>query len=211
MHTVTDVYFLCASVMPVHPNEEFKNQTGEFQVGGNGSIDQFKEPAELVTSMSIIPSDADPMSAEAVHHKDQLDYLAEYLLNDIDSNIPITTDEISVMEKVNSLCSLIQKGNLEGSNSLTENHCDTFMNPTTVDINQNKENLEGVVFNGKSSVFESICGLGWEEPAENPSMEPETTEMIKKDPYSDLFLNLPHMTSPPKFINFSDDNVSHFG
>ncbi|KAL9668438.1 hypothetical protein QQ045_002820 [Rhodiola kirilowii] len=95
-----------------------------------GSSGQYKEPSRphhhpmsklaLMNYLdSIIAPVADPSPAEAAERKAQLEHLAEILVNDIsdDSHLPPLTDEKSVMARINSLCSLLQKQPVDGSKS----------------------------------------------------------------------------------------------
>uniref|UniRef100_A0A7N0VGY8 TRF2/HOY1 PH-like domain-containing protein n=1 Tax=Kalanchoe fedtschenkoi TaxID=63787 RepID=A0A7N0VGY8_KALFE len=200
------------SVMTVSPVKGFMHQTDDFQRARKRRMGQYKEPTGLRVSLSkldlvnyldnIVAPVIDPSPAEVAERKAQLEHLADLLLNDSDSNLPLPTDENSVMARVNSLCCLLQKDPLEGTNSFKSIQHDVFINPSAVGTSH-KENTKDVFFHPTGSAV-------MEGARDNPAMKPPSG-MMRKDSFSDLLLNLPRIASLPKFLNnISEDSENPF-
>uniref|UniRef100_A0A7N0UPT6 TRF2/HOY1 PH-like domain-containing protein n=2 Tax=Kalanchoe fedtschenkoi TaxID=63787 RepID=A0A7N0UPT6_KALFE len=203
-----------SSVMTVSPMEGFMHQIDDFQGAINMSMGQYKDPAGIRPSMSkldlmncldnMMGPVADPSSAEAAERKSQIEHLADIMLNDSDSHLPPPTDENSVMARVNSLCSLLQKDPVEAPNTFRDIQHDVSLNPSTMGTNH-KENPNGIFFNPTTMHADSHM----EEAEDNLAMRP--TGLMRKDSYGDLVLNLPHIESLPKFLNnISEDCENPF-
>ncbi|CAM8914468.1 unnamed protein product [Rhodiola kirilowii] len=209
-----------SSVMAVRHMDGFMNQSNDLQGASKRGIGQYKEPAGLRPSMSkldlvnyldnMVAPVADPSSAEAAERKAQLEHLADILLNDSDCQLPPPTDEQSVMARVNSLCCLLQKDTVEGSNSFKENPLDAFLNPSALGTNHHKDNPHDLFFNPTTTFGDGHSASGMEESSYSSAMRPPTG-MMRKDSFSDLLLNLPRIASLPKFLNnISEDGENHF-
>ncbi|XP_031385128.1 uncharacterized protein LOC116198985 isoform X2 [Punica granatum] len=108
-------------------------------------------------------------------NRDVLEELTRYLLND--STIPGTTDEQSLMSRVNSLCNLLQKD--------AATRADTYV-------------ANDRVF---TKVWKSDAGVGPSDPGAELSGGPATARaMTRKDSVGELLLNLPRIASLPHIL-----------
>ncbi|XP_057430434.1 uncharacterized protein LOC130723409 isoform X2 [Lotus japonicus] len=122
-----------------------------------------------------------PLSAGGSEYQEILEDIAQHLLND--NQVAATSDEKSLMSRVNSLCCLLQKDPVPAQNShLPED--------STVD---------GPV--AEKDVKPS------EEDSKDTSGGKQGLGMSRKDSFSDLLLHLPRITSLPKFLfNISEED-----
>ncbi|KAL2322194.1 hypothetical protein Fmac_026573 [Flemingia macrophylla] len=148
------------------------------------SVSDFIGQIELCLSEQMTSGNP-PFSDGGLEYKEVLEDIAQHLLND--NQVAATSDEKSLMSRVNSLCCLLQKDPVTVQNS-------NFAEESTV---------EGPL-DGKE------C-----KPAEEESREAsggkQALGMSRKDSFSDLLLHLPRIASLPKFLfNISEeDDDSH--
>lgn len=121
-----------------------------------------------------------PLSREEQESLEILEDISRCLFNDAQYGSS-TSDEKSVMSKVNSLCCLLQK------------------DPTTFQDLGPKTNNENE--NGKS-VYEpkNVSGLVIEEEGDDDDIKRGNDGMSRKDSVGDLLLNLPRIASLPQFF-----------
>lgn len=148
------------------------------------SVSDFIGQIELCLSEQMTSGNP-PFSDGGSEYKEVLEDIAQHLLND--NQVAATSDEKSLMSRVNSLCCLLQK------------------DPVTVqNLNYAEDStVEGPV-DGKDV-----------KPAEEESTDASGGKhalgMSRKDSFSDLLLQLPRIASLPKFLfNISEeDGDSH--
>ncbi|XP_022749490.1 uncharacterized protein LOC111298968 isoform X2 [Durio zibethinus] len=135
-----------------------------------------------------------PSSEHRPDCQEKLEEIAQYLLSD--TQFTTTSDEKSLMSRVNSLCCLLQKDTTTGTNSQA-----------------NGENYDGPD-NGKdvqlSKTHESefnITAKSLEGDTKEVSSSKQAPGMSRKDSFGELLLHLPRITSLPKFLfNISEDD-----
>ncbi|XP_027362850.1 uncharacterized protein LOC113870455 [Abrus precatorius] len=146
------------------------------------SVSDFIGQIELCLSEQITSGNP-PFSDGGSEYKEILEDIAQHLLND--NQVAATSDEKSLMSRVNSLCCLLQK------------------DPVTV---------QNTHFTEDGTVEEPDNG---KKPAEDESRDAsggkQALGMSRKDSFSDLLLHLPRIASLPKFLfNISEeDGDSH--
>ncbi|BAT79735.1 hypothetical protein LR48_Vigan04g039900 [Vigna angularis] len=149
------------------------------------SVSDFIGQIELCLSEQI-SSGNPPFSDGRAEYKEILEDIAQHLLND--NQVAATSDEKSLMSRVNSLCCLLQKDPVTVQNSHFTEDSSTIEGPDDgKDVKPAEEELRDVS-GGKQA-------LG----------------MSRKDSFSDLLLHLPRIASLPKFLfNISEeDGDSH--
>lgn len=130
----------------------------------------------------ITTSGNHPLSREEKESLEILEDISRCLFNDSQYG---SSDEKSVMSKVNSLCCLLQK------------------DPTTFqDLQSKPNNNNNNNENGKSLVYESkpVSGLLVIEDEGNDDNDDESNKISRKDSVGDLLLNLPRIASLPQFF-----------
>lgn len=114
-----------------------------------------------------------------------LDDIAQYLLSD--NQLSATSDEVSLMSRVNSLCCLLQKEPVQSSQTNGEN----YDGPNNKDDAQLKDNAE--LRDGKNIEEQTHI-----QPTDSGSIQ--ASAMSRKDSYGELLLHLPRIASLPKFL-----------
>ncbi|XP_008443831.1 uncharacterized protein LOC103487331 isoform X2 [Cucumis melo] len=115
-----------------------------------------------------------------------LDDIAQYLLSD--NQLSATSDEVSLMSRVNSLCCLLQKEPVQSSQTNGENYDE---GPNNKDDTQLKYTAE--LRDGKN--IEEHINI---QPTDSGSIQ--ASSMSRKDSYGELLLHLPRIASLPKFL-----------
>ena len=117
--------------------------------------------------------------------QEMLEEIAQHLLND--NKVITTSDEKSLMSRVNSLCCLLQKDPVTVQNS-------HFTEDNTVEGPDDGKDVKPAV-----------------EESKDASGGKQALGMSRKDSFSDLLLHLPRIASLPKFLfNISEeDGNSH--
>ncbi|KAK8695287.1 hypothetical protein V6N13_000453 [Hibiscus sabdariffa] len=120
--------------------------------------------------------------------QEMLEEIAQYLLSD--TQFTTTSDEKSLMSRVNSLCCLLQKDGTTGTNSQAkEENCDE---------------LDGKKFQLNRTARGEVKDS--EGDTEEVSRGKQTLGMSRKDSFGELLLHLPRIASLPKFLfNISED------
>lgn len=135
-----------------------------------------------------------PATDEGSGYQDVLEDIAQYLLNDNQSNT--ASDEKSLMSRVNSLCCLLQKDSANVQNSLAAEVPDAGggiqVKHHTEQIPDNKCRPDP-----KAS----------DQDTRDISGSKQVTGMSRKDSFGDLLLHLPRIASLPKFLfNISEED-----
>lgn len=118
-----------------------------------------------------------------------------------DSRHTITSDEKSVMSRVNSLCCLLQRDPLTAKEVPLDRGSNTTM---TSEDNKDKDELKMSDSKLKSKVAEESSFLHSE--SNDGSGCKQEPGMSRNDSVGDLLLNLPRIASLPQFcFNFSED------
>ncbi|KAL5146957.1 hypothetical protein HKD37_06G016722 [Glycine soja] len=149
------------------------------------SVSDFIGQIELCLTEQITSGNP-PFSDGGSEYKEILEDIAQHLLND--NQVAATSDEKSLMSRVNSLCCLLQKDPVTVQNS---------------HFTEDSSTVEGP-HDGKD------VKPGAEEPKDTSGGK-QALGMSRKDSFSDLLLHLPRITSLPKFLfNISEeDDDSH--
>ncbi|XP_072969715.1 uncharacterized protein [Typha angustifolia] len=113
------------------------------------------------------------LSGESLSSKEMLDDLAQYLLSD--SHITTAADEKSLMSRVNSLCSLIQKD---------ANHAGGE-DGNSADISNRKPAVGAAALNGESN---------------DASESQQPWRFSRNESFGELLMNLPRIASLPQFL-----------
>ncbi|KAK7354265.1 hypothetical protein VNO80_19724 [Phaseolus coccineus] len=148
------------------------------------SVSDFIGQIELCLSEQITSGNP-PFSDGGTEYKEILEDIAQHLLND--NQAAATSDEKSLMSRVNSLCCLLQKDPLTVQNS-------HFTEDSTVEGPDEGKDVKPA-----------------EEELRDVSGGKQALGMSRKDSFSDLLLHLPRIASLPKFLfNISEeDGDSH--
>ncbi|KAG6599137.1 hypothetical protein SDJN03_08915, partial [Cucurbita argyrosperma subsp. sororia] len=130
---------------------------------------------------------------QGLGYQDILEDIAQSLLND---NQSTTSDEKSLMKRVNSLCCLLQK---DPTNTTTQNSL--FNEESRGDgPDDRKSNKVGNVLRGDVEA-------AFTDDVKDNSDTKQTIGMSRKDSFSELMLHLPRITSIPNFLfNISEDS-----
>lgn len=176
------------------------------ELKGLGSWDQMQVPG-LRPSMSMsdlvnhienritkhrTPGDDHPLSNEEQESLRILEEISRCLFNDAQYGSSSTSDEKSIMSRVDSLCCLLQK------------------DPATIhDLKGGNETETG---NGQLMVEmgfnESVSGTGSKVPEDSSILEDDnkkTPGMPRNDSVGELLMNLPRIASLPQFFFSLDD------
>ncbi|KAK7411556.1 hypothetical protein VNO78_02990 [Psophocarpus tetragonolobus] len=147
------------------------------------SMSDFIGQIELCLSEQI--TTGNPFSDGGSECKEILEDIAQHLLND--NQVAATSDEKSLMSRVNSLCCLLQKDPVTVQNS-------HFTEDSTVQRPDDGKDIKTTV-----------------EESRDTSSGKQALGMSRKDSFSDLLLHLPRIASLPKFLfNISEeDGDSH--
>ncbi|GMI97578.1 hypothetical protein like AT4G30780 [Hibiscus trionum] len=125
-----------------------------------------------------------PSSENRPDSQEMLEEIAQYLLSD--TQFTTTSDEKSLMSRVNSLCCLLQK---DGTNSQAKG--------------ENCDGLDGKDIQINKTVKSEVKGFEGDPGA--PTSK-QTPGMSRKDSFGELLLHLPRIASLPKFLfNISED------
>lgn len=148
------------------------------------SVSDFIGQIELCLSEQITSGNP-PFSDGGSEYKEILEDIAQHLLND--NQVAATSDEKSLMSRVNSLCCLLQKDPVTVQNS-------HFTEDNTVEGPDDGKDVKPAV-----------------EESKDASGGKQALGMSRKDSFSDLLLHLPRIASLPKFLfNISEeDGNSH--
>ncbi|OVA17730.1 hypothetical protein BVC80_1835g106 [Macleaya cordata] len=185
----------------IEENGSMSSDAGQSKLGLLGHWDdQFKVPGiqpSMSTSDLVVMSHmghcvSEPMTSanpnplffvEGTENRDMLEEITQYLLSDTQQNPSATSDEKSIMSRVNSLCTLLQ------------------IDPTTMQNSQvNAEEEETQV--GKLTPPMSARREGDDF---NESIESKPG-MSRKDSLEELLFNLPRIASLPQLLyNISED------
>lgn len=121
-------------------------------------------------------------------YQDILEDIAQYLLND---NQSTTSDEKSLMKRVNSLCCLLQK---DPTNTTTQHDEVRSEGP-----DGRKNDKVGNILRGDVKAFP--------EDVNDNSGTKQAVGMSRKDSFGELLLHLPRIASIPKFLfNISEED-----
>ncbi|KAJ3699050.1 hypothetical protein LUZ61_002755 [Rhynchospora tenuis] len=145
---------------------------------------------QMTSGNSNLPGNAMPP-------KEMLEDLAQYLLSD--TQAASSSDEKSLMARVNSLCCLIQKdtNNAGGQNN---------MQPMHGNVSDEDADSDGV---GEDEDVNSklTIQLNMNNNNGDDSKEEKQAGMSRKDSFGDLLLHLPRIASMPQFLfNISEDS-----
>ncbi|KAK9130309.1 hypothetical protein Sjap_010796 [Stephania japonica] len=193
-----------SSVMDSYAIEDAGTRKGG-EIKGLNHLDQLKVPG-LRTSMSMSDlvdhigqclseqmTPGNPLFSE-VQNRETLEGIAQYLLSD--SQLASTSDEQSLMSRVNSLCCLLQKDPVSGHNLQLNNEVGTERR----DLNQLQQNPDSAR-DGKTSI--EFVTQGDVNDASGCKPMPS---MSRKDSLGDLLLHLPRIASLPQFLfNIPED------
>ncbi|XP_022158169.1 uncharacterized protein LOC111024711 isoform X3 [Momordica charantia] len=125
-------------------------------------------------------------------YQDILEDIAQYLLND---NQSTTSDEKSLMKRVNSLCCLLQK---DTTNTTTQNSL--FNDESRGEgPNDRKNDKVSNILRGDVKAFT--------DDVKDSSGTKQAVGMTRKDSFGELLLQLPRIASIPKFLfNISEED-----
>ncbi|KAJ4792650.1 ATP-dependent DNA helicase [Rhynchospora pubera] len=143
---------------------------------------------QMTSGNSDLPGNAMPP-------KEMLEDLAQYLLSD--TQAASSSDEKSLMARVNSLCCLIQKdtNNAGGQNNMQS------MNGSISDEDADSDGV-GEDVNSKLTIQ-----LNDNNNNSDDVKEEKPAGMSRKDSFGDLLLHLPRIASMPQFLfNISEDS-----
>ncbi|KAK7327767.1 hypothetical protein VNO77_21858 [Canavalia gladiata] len=144
------------------------------------SVSDFIGQIELCLSEQITSGNP-PFSDGGSECKEILEDIAQHLLSD--NQVAATSDEKSLMSRVNSLCCLLQK------------------DPVTV---QNSHSIKDCTVEGPDDGKDVTPA---EEESRDASGGKQALGMSRKDSFSDLLLQLPRIASLPKFLfNISEED-----
>lgn len=182
------------------------------------SVSDFIGQIELCLSEQITSGNP-PFSDGGSEYKEILDEIAHHLLND--NQVAATSDEKSLMSRVNSLYCLLQKDPVTMQSShFTEDstvegpdekslmsrvnslRCLLQKDPVTVQQNSHftEDNTVGGANDGKDV---NVA----EEEIRDASGGKQALGMSRKDSFNDLLLHLPRIASLPKFLfNISEED-----
>ncbi|KAG6673281.1 hypothetical protein I3842_16G103400 [Carya illinoinensis] len=149
--------------------------------------------SEQMTSGSL------PTADEGSEHHGILADIAQYLLND--NQLTSTSDEKSLMSRVNSLCCLLQKdsASVQNSQGNGESCTDGLDGGTGVEVKHKPEQMHDAKYRADLKVYEA--------DARDVSGSKQVPAMSRKDSFGDLLLQLPRIASLPKFLfNISEDD-----
>ncbi|RDX97945.1 hypothetical protein CR513_19207, partial [Mucuna pruriens] len=145
------------------------------------SVSDFIGQIELCLSEQITSGNP-PFSDGGSECKEILEDIAQHLLND--NQVAATSDEKSLMSRVNSLCCLLQK------DPVTRQHSH-FTEDSTVEVPEDGKDVKPA-----------------EEELRDASAGKQALGMSRKDSFSDLLLHLPRIASLPKFLfNISEEDA----
>ncbi|XVE63480.1 hypothetical protein DITRI_Ditri07aG0023900 [Diplodiscus trichospermus] len=139
-----------------------------------------------------------PSSENRPDCQEVLEEIAQYLLSD--TQFTTTSDEKSLMSRVNSLCCLLQKDSATGANSQAnaENY-DRPENGKDVQLNKAPESEFNITAKGDVKAFET--------DTKEVSSSKQAPGMSRKDSFGELLLHLPRIASLPKFLfNISEED-----
>lgn len=144
-----------------------------------------------------------PLSEEGTDCRDLLEDIAQYLLSD--TQLSTSSDEKSLMSRVNSLCCLLQKepGTAQNTQVIGESSDGRpdDVNNKDVQINNTFESMHD-----NDGMRDDIKPLEGDDTKDVSSSKP-TTGMSRKDSFGELLLHLPRIASLPKFLfNISEDD-----
>jgi len=136
----------------------------------------------------------------SIHEEEKnsiLEDIAQYLLSD--SQVPPTSDEKSLMSRVNSLCCLLQR---DPSTTNLQLKSEDAMNLSAHRMGDPKLGLASQEDNNLKEIPEQS---NTESNSRNDIQE--SSAMSRKDSVGDLLLNLPRIASLPQFLyNFWEDH-----
>lgn len=143
-------------------------------------------------------------------HKRVLDEIAQHLLGD--SLLTATFDEQSIIARVNSMCSLLQK---DASNTIASETSSGIVEEsvTGYDLAKNplgEDGESGDEVNNESSAFSRKCELvPSHQLVENSPLDSKQSTVIpRKESSGDLLLHLPRIASLPQFFIHASDELA---
>lgn len=142
-----------------------------------------------------------PTADEGSEYHGILADIAQYLLND--NQLTSTSDEKSLMTRVNSLCCLLQKdsASVQNSQGNGENCGDGLDGGTGVELKHKPEQMHDAKYRGDLKFYEA------DTRDVSGSKQVPVPAMSRKDSFGDLLLQLPRIASLPKFLfNISEDD-----
>ncbi|XP_040997911.1 uncharacterized protein LOC121243916 isoform X3 [Juglans microcarpa x Juglans regia] len=140
-----------------------------------------------------------PTADEGSESHEILADIAQYLLND--NQLTSTSDEKSLMSRVNSLCCLLQKdsASVQNSQGNGESCTDGLDGGTGVEVKHKPEQMHDAKYRADLKVYEA--------DTRDVSGSKQVPAMSRKDSFGDLLLQLPRIASLPKFLfNISEDD-----
>lgn len=142
-------------------------------------------------------------------HKRILDEISQHLLGD--SLLSATFDEQSIIARVNSMCSLLQK---DASNTIASETSPGKVEESVTGYDLAKDALAedgelGDEVNNESSAFLRRCELVPSQLFENSPLDSKQSTVIpRKESSGDLLLHLPRIASLPHFFIHASDELA---
>jgi len=142
-------------------------------------------------------------------HRRVLDEISQHLLGD--SLLSATTfDEQSIIARVNSMCSLLQKDvSTTFASEMTSGKVEESV--TSYDLAKNALGEDGELrdeINSESSAFSRKCDLVPFQLVENSAIDSKPSTVIpRKESSGDLLLHLPRIASLPQFFIHASDEL----
>ncbi|OIV99840.1 hypothetical protein TanjilG_26178 [Lupinus angustifolius] len=137
-------------------------------------------------------------NGEVPEYQEMLENISQYLLND--NQVTTTSDEKSLMSRVDSLCCLLQKDTAEVQNS--HDNENTIEGPHCGKDVQLSHHIFDPI-QGKISTMD----IKAEEDSGDVSSGKQAPGMSRKDSFGDLIFHIPRITSLSKFLfNISEED-----
>ena len=188
-------------------NDDLKRQRNweQFKVPGlHPSMSMSDLMNHIGNRISEQMTSGNPALSEGVECQDILEDIAQYLLSD--SQFTASSDEKSLMSRVNSLCCLLQKdpGSVQNLQQMNGESCLEGGIDEKKDVVQPNHTCESVDENrGTGDMAPEVGG----ESKDVTGGYKQAPGMSRKDSFGDLLLHLPRITSLPKFLfNITEDD-----